>query len=47
MDVLGVEVVGVREVLEGGGIAVLLPLSVAREVVIIPGHLGKEDRCGS
>lgn len=42
IDVLGVEVVRIWEVVEGSDVAVLLSISVFIEVMIVPGIQGEE-----
>lgn len=46
VDVLGVEVIRVWEVVEGSDVAVLLSLSVLSEVVIAPGMQGEKHGVG-
>lgn len=43
LEVPAVDVVRVWEVVECSDVAVLLPLSVFCEVMIVPGQAGKED----
>lgn len=47
MDGLGEKVVWVWEVVEGTDGVVLLWLSILSEVVIVPGHAGRENWSGS
>ena len=47
VDVLGVDVVRVWEVVGGSDVVVLLWLPVLSEVVIAPGHAGRENWSGS